>query len=98
MHVALRWLPAAASIVAAAALAAPLRRFLAEDVCLDRGGRVLHETLRCELASDYTVPLASFPGATSGTWLLAGTLIILGLGATVLLTVLHRRDHRRASS
>jgi hypothetical protein len=98
MRATFRWFPAVASIAGAAAIARPLRQFLAEDVCLDRGGRVLRESLQCELTSDYSVPLASFLGAASGTRLLLGLLIVLGLSSTAVLIALNRREHRRASA
>ena len=98
MHPVVRWLPALASVVAATLLKAPLERFLQEDVCLDRGGRVLRDVGRCELAPDYVVPLASFPGATSGVQLLLGVLVAVGFGISLLLLVRHHRRHRDASA
>ena len=98
MHPALRWLPAVTSAVVASLVAAPLRRFLAEDVCHDRGGRVVREVAQCTFSADYSVALASFPGPASGVYLVLGVLLFLGGGTTLLLMRRDRRRHPAASA
>jgi hypothetical protein len=98
MHPVLRWLPAVASLVTAGFAAAPLRRALAEDACLDRGGRVMHETAQCLFGADHAVTLASFPGPASGARLVLGALVGSSCALTVLLVRRGRRDERGASA
>jgi hypothetical protein len=98
MHPRFQWLIPAASVAVALLLLDTLQRFLGEDQCLDRGGRVLAATRQCELASGQVVLLEYLPNYLESSLMFLGVVVACSLLARGLVKLISRTDHHQVSA